>query len=154
MSLINKLLQDLEQRQAGTESNMPISAGVQSVHRAPRRGGWMIAAMLLLPVVAAAGLWTLLSKGPVPPATVAQAPVAVTPTPVVAVVETKPEVAKVEPAKVEAPKVEAAKVEVAKAPAPVVAPAAKAVTAAVEKPKAVVAQVSPKPEAKPEPKAE
>jgi MSHA biogenesis protein MshN len=195
MSLINKLLQDLEQRQAGTESNMPISAGVQSVHRAPRRGGWMIAAMLLLPVVAAAGLWTFLSKGPVPAATVAQAPVAVapapvavapapapTPAPVVAVVETKPEVAKAEPAKVEAPKVEVAKVEVAKAPAPVVAPAAKApapvvakaavdapvvqpekvppppapktVTAAVEKPKAVVAQASTKPEGKPEPKAE
>jgi MSHA biogenesis protein MshN len=183
MSLINKLLQDLEQRQAGTESNMPISAGVQSVRRPPRRGGWMVAVMLLLPVVAAAGLWAFISKAPVPPATVAKAPVVVAPAPVpasvapapvpapapvVAAVEAKPEVAKPEVAKVEVAKVEAPKVEPAKAPEPVAAPAAKApappvvakaaveapVAVAVEKPKAVVAQASPKVETKVEAKAE
>jgi len=187
MSLINKLLQDLEQRQAGTETNAPIAAGVQSVYRAPRRGGWMVAGMLLLPVVAAAGLWAWMSRAPAPTVTMAKAPAAPAPAPVVAAapvavpalapvaatapapapatapapasvvvaVEAKPEVAKVEVAKVEAPKV-----EVAKAPETVVAPAAKApapkagLTAAVEKPKAVVAQASPKPESKPEPKPE
>lgn len=162
MSLINKLLQDLEQRQAGTETNAPISIGVQSVRRPPRRGGWMVAAMLLLPVVAAAGLWAFISKAPVPPATVAKAPVVVAPAPVpaavapvpaplpapapvVAAVEVKPEVAKVEVAKVDVAKVQAPKVEVAKAPEPVVAPAAKAPAPPV------VAKAAA--EAKPEPKA-
>ncbi|MDF2465681.1 MAG: hypothetical protein K0Q43_3916 [Ramlibacter sp.] len=173
MSLINKLLQDLEQRQAGTENNAPISVGVQSVRRAPRRGGWMVAAMLILPVAAAAGLWAVMSKGPVPPVTMAKAPATVAPAPVVAAapvaapapvplpaapatvvstVEAKPAVAKVEPPKVE-PKVEVAKVEVAKVevvktPEPVVAPVAKAATPVVAPaPKAVVTAAVEKPTA-------
>lgn len=174
MSLINKLLQDLEQRQAGTESNAPIATGVQSVYRPPRRGGWMVAAMLIVPVVAAAGLWVLMSKGPVPPATVARAPApapapaaapapapaaapAPAPTPVVAAVPAPapapaPVVAAVE-AKPEAPKTEAAKVdapkpkvEVAKAQEPAPAPPKAVVAAVVEKPKAMAAQPASKPE--------
>lgn len=152
MSLINKLLQDLEQRQAGDANSVPISTGVQPVRRAPRRAGWMVAAMLLLPMVAAAGLWALMSKGPVPPIiTLAKAPVTVAPAPaqaptpapapVVAAVESKPEAAKVE----------IAKVEVAKAPEPVVAPAAKAPAPVVVAKAAVEAPAQPKKVAVPKP---
>lgn len=190
MSLINKLLQDLEQRQGGDASGAPISIGVQPVRRTPRRGGWMIATMLLLPVVAAAGLWALMSKGPVPPVTVAKAPAVVAtapapapaaapapapapeatpaaapapapvaapaPAPVVAAVEAKPDVAKPEAAKAEVAKAATPKVEVAAPKLAEAAPAPKAVVTAppVEKPKAVVAQVSPKAQDKSEPKPE
>lgn len=107
MSLINKLLQDLEQRQAADASSVVIPAGVQSVFRPRRRVGWLVPAMMLLPVVAAAGLWVMMSNGSAPQAPVAKAPVQPAPAPAAA------------PAKVEV-----AKVEVAKAPEPVVAPVA------------------------------
>lgn len=183
MSLINKLLQDLEQRQAGTENNTPISVGVQSVRRTPRRGGWMVAAMLILPVAAAAGLWAVMSKGPVPPVTMAKAPATVAPAPVVAAAPVAAAPVAVAPvaapapaplpaapavvvstveakpavAKVEPPKVEpkveVAKVEAVKTPEPVVAPAAKAPVPVVATAPKAVVTAAVD-KPKPEPKAE
>ena len=66
MSLINKLLQDLEQRQGADGNGDLATAEIRSVLPPPRREGWLVAAVLVLPVIAAAGLWILMSGRPAP----------------------------------------------------------------------------------------
>ena len=131
MSLINKLLQDLEQRQGEGAHNEPMSAEIRSVLRPARRVGWLIPIALVLPVVAAAGLWMVISGRPAPPHVVAAPipPIAAKPALVAAAV----------PAPVVAPVV---------APAPVAMPAPTPPTAPV-----AVAVANPAPVAAP-PKVE
>lgn len=84
MSLINTLLQDLEQRQAAAGHHEQLAAGLRAVPSARRRGTWVVGAVLLLPL-AAATMWFLRPATTVSPAAKLALAPAPKPAPVTAV---------------------------------------------------------------------
>ena len=183
MSLINKMLQDLEQRQASTPQDEPVVGEVRSARAVTKSNtGLLVTIMLSTVAVIVAGVWAFLqvrsepavlvmAAAPAKP-TVIVKPVEAMPAPAPAVVTpvvTAP--APVAAPKVEVPKVEAPKVEapalvkpketvVAKAPEPApakaVAPVVEAKSAPVVVPKPappVEAKAAPVVEPKPVPVA-
>lgn len=135
MSLINKLLQDLEQRQVAAGQSEPDSAHVRSVLAPPKPKAALIGGMVFFAVAAIAGAWIFLQDKPVKPVIVA-APVVV-PTRIAAATAPAPAVATV--------------VVAAPAPKPAVAPVVAAavalapVVAAAKTPEAAPVMM-PKPE--------
>jgi MSHA biogenesis protein MshN len=58
VSLINKVLQDIDRRQAATEGDSPLALGRAAVDEpAPRRGGFWALAGVLVVVIVGAGAW-------------------------------------------------------------------------------------------------
>jgi len=161
MSLINQMLQDLEQRNASANKNEPLSGEVRARPAASTpRLGRLAGLVLLVVAVIAGGGWVFMQPNAAPPAMVVLAPPAAIPAVAIAVPSVAPPVVAPAPAPATAPKSSpmppqvAAAVAVVPQPAPVVVATHPVVAQAVtKKPSNLVTEEASAPVAKAKPVA-